>query len=337
MPANCLNWSLFQTHLPSRLHFLMQFRSLSHFFPFALRSLQFWQVISILSATSLCATSQKTNEFICFLHSLHQYFCFSCGQNLWPPHVLHLLLSNLKPKPSWFTNSFTDQTAMARSMATMHVVDGRRLLSMVPTAAAQIAASFLRSSNVPAPIPPIAASFLRSPIVPAPISPIAASFLRSPIVPAPIPPIELINIPSQSPNRPRTHPFFSNGFRLQPTLLAAPEPALAAAMPRICHERSFFATARTPPKLLPFNSPPKPRDRLRLTKKLDVADELSLRQLVPQDVLPRTCESAVQTSPLLLQTCDAAVQTSFQEPSETPLTLQNLRDEMRALLVGLGF
>jgi hypothetical protein len=99
----------------------------------------------------------------------------------------------------------------------------------------------------------------------------------------------LINIPSQSPNRPRTHPFFSNGFRLQPTLLAAPEPALAAAMPRICHERSFFATARTPPKLLPFNSPPKPRDRLRLAKKLDVADELSLRQLVPQDVLPRTC------------------------------------------------
>jgi hypothetical protein len=124
------------------------------------------------------------------------------------------------------------------------------------------------------------------------------------------------------------------------TLLTAPEPALAAAMPRISHECIFFATARTPPKLLPFNSPPNPRDRLRLTKRLDVADELSPRQLVPQDVFPRTCESAVsavQTSPLLLQTCDAAVQTSFQEPSETPLTLQNLRDEMRALLVGLGF
>ena len=251
---------------------------------------------------------------------MHQYFCFSCWQNRWPSHVLHLLLSNLKPKPSWFTNSFTDQTEMDRSMAAMHVVDGRRLLSMVPTAAARIAASFLRSSIVPAPIPPI-----------------AASFLRSPIVPAPIPPIELIIIPSQSPNRPRTHPFFSNGFRLQPTLLAAPEPALAAAIPRICHERSFFATARTPPKLLPTNSPPNPRGRLRLPNKLVVADQPSPCQLVPQDVLPRTCESAVQTSPLLLQTCDAAVQTSFQEPSETPLTLQNLRDEMRALLVGLGF
>lgn len=165
-----------------------------------------------MSATSLCATSQKTNEFICFLHSLHQYFCFSCWQNLWPPHVIHLLLSNLKPKPSWFTNSFTDQTAMDMSMTAMHVVDGRRLLSMVPTAAARIAASFLRSSIVPAPIPPIAASYLRSPIVPAPISPIAASFLRSPIVPAPIPPIELIIIPSQSPNRPRTHPFSRTAF-----------------------------------------------------------------------------------------------------------------------------
>jgi hypothetical protein len=93
------------------------------------------------------------------------------------------------------------------------------------------------------------------------------------------------------------------------------------------------------------------RPRMMLKRKMtDVAVQTSVQDLpaalvtdVPVQPSPRepANEVAVQTSfhdlPVALVT-DVAVQPSPHDPAnETPLTLQNLRDEIRALLIGLGF
>ena len=209
--------------------------------------------------------------------------------------------------------------------------------------AATLLAAAAAAALVPVPEPAAAAA----PLVPVPepfLDPaVLVPVFSDAVAPTAAVPIVVYDVASQSPPPlRRIHPFFLDPLPPQPSIIpvsvngvapsdfpdsVGPSPAAVPASGQVL----YFATVRTPGKVVQFIVPPllgspanqiltsvNPRARMKLCKLPKISPALSSSET---QTSPRLTSSETQTSPRLL---DA-------------LTLHDLKNEIRLLVVGLGF